>query len=138
MGVFTKRINVSASETEMVDISEDVQLAVKESWFNNGTATVFVTGSTAAVSTIEFEPGLKKDVKLLLKNLAPQEHPYEHHKTWGCDNGRSHLRATALGPSLTVPFVDKKLTLGTWQQVVLIELDTKKRTRELVVQVVGE
>jgi len=138
MTVFTKKIQVSGSETEMVDISEDVQLAVKESKFSNGTATVFVTGSTAAVSTIEFEPGLKKDVKILLENLAPKDYDYEHHKTWGCDNGRSHLRATALGPSLTVPFIDGKLTLGTWQQIILIELDTKKRTRELVVQVVGE
>lgn len=122
----------------MVDITGDVAEAVAETKLKAGTVTVFVPGSTGAVSTIEYEEGLMKDMPLALERIAPSKIPYEHNKTWGCDNGRSHVRATLIGPSLTVPFVDGRLTLGTWQQIVFLELDTRARDRTLVLQVVGE
>ena len=103
-----------------------------------GIAAVFVVGSTAGVTTIEFEPGAVADLNGLFERLAPRSTEYRHHLRWGDDNGSSHVRAALLGPSLTVPFVDGALTLGTWQQIMLLEFDTRPRTREVVVQIVGE
>ena len=100
--------------------------------------TVFVTGSTAAVTTIEFEPGAVSDFNRLFEQLAPRRGEYRHHLRWGDDNGSSHVRAALLGPSLTIPFVDGALTLGTWQQIMLVEFDTSARRREIVVQMIGE
>ena len=100
--------------------------------------TVFVVGSTAAVTTIEFEPGALADFNGLFERLAPRAADYRHHLRWGDDNGSSHVRAALLGPSITVPLVDGALTLGTWQQIMLLEFDTRSREREVVVQVVGE
>ena len=100
--------------------------------------TVFVIGSTAAVTTIEFEPGAVADFNRLLDTLAPRDADYAHHARWGDDNGSSHVRAALLGPALTVPFVNGELTLGTWQQIMLLELDTRARRREIVIQIVGE
>src|SRR6478736_4002473 len=100
--------------------------------------TVFVSGSTAAVTTIEFEPGAIADLNGLFEDLAPRGADYRHHLRWGDDNGSSHVRAALLGPSLTVPFADAKLLLGTWQQIMLLEFDTRPRKREIVIQIVGE
>jgi secondary thiamine-phosphate synthase enzyme len=101
----------------------------------SGLATVFVVGSTAAVTTIEFEPGAIADLNAVFEQLAPRRGEYRHHERWGDDNGSSHVRAAMLGPSLTIPIVDGQLTLGTWQQVMLLEFDTRPRDREIVIQV---
>ena len=99
---------------------------------------MFVVGSTAGITTIEFEPGAVADLNGLFERLAPRSAEYRHHLRWGDDNGSSHVRAALLGPSLTVPFVDGALTLGTWQQIMLLEFDTRPRNREVIVQIVGE
>src|SRR5688572_33396594 len=105
---------------------------------SSGLATVFVVGSTAGITTIEFEPGAIADLNGLFEKLAPRRGEYRHHLRWGDDNGSSHVRAAVLGPSLTVPFADRELALGTWQQLPLLEFDTRPRKREIVVQIVGE
>ena len=120
------------------DITDFVSAAVTASNCRAGTATVFVVGSTAAVTTIEFEPGAIADLNGLFEDLAPRGADYRHHLRWGDDNGSSHVRAALLGPSLTVPFADAKLLLGTWQQIMLLECDTRPRKREVVIQIVGE
>src|ERR671931_373422 len=120
------------------DITDVVSRIVGESRIANGLATVFVVGSTAAVTTIEFEPGAVADLNRVFEALAPRAGEYRHHLRWGDDNGSSHVRAALLGPSLAVPFADRKLVLGTWQQIILLEMDTRPRRREIVVQVVGE
>ena len=120
------------------DITDLVAAAVQESACTAGLATVFVVGSTAGVTTIEFEPGAVGDFNRMFDDLAPREADYRHHLRWGDDNGSSHVRASLLGPSLTIPFADGKLLLGTWQQVMLLEFDTRPRKRELVIQVIGE
>jgi len=139
MTVFAKHLHLSTeAEDDVVDITADVQQALEESGLENGIATVFVPGSTAAVTTIEFEPGLAKDFPEMLERVAPKSIPYRHQEAWHDDNGRSHVKASLIGPSLTVPFEDGRLTLGTWQQIVLVELDIRPRRREVVVQMVGE
>jgi len=119
------------------DITAHITRAIAESGMTAGVATIFVVGSTAGVTTIEFEPGAIADFNGLLERLAPRGGEYLHHLRWGDDNGSSHVRAALVGPSVTVPFVDGTLTLGTWQQVMLIEFDTRPRTREIVMQLVG-
>lgn len=139
MPVFTKRLELTTrAENDVVDITEEVQWAVEESGLNDGVATVFVPGSTAAVTTIEYEPGLVVDFPRMLERVAPGSIAYEHQKRWHDDNGRSHVKASLVGPSLAVPFVDGRLTLGTWQQIVFVELDIRPRKREAVVQIMGE
>lgn len=139
MTVFTKRIQLpTEAENDLLDITGEVQQAVEESGLGAGVATVFVPGSTAAVTTIEFEPGLAKDFPAMLERVAPRDIDYEHQKAWHDGNGRSHVKASLVGPSLSVPFEGGVLTLGTWQQIVLVELDVKPRHRKLVVQVMGE
>jgi secondary thiamine-phosphate synthase enzyme len=98
--------------------------------------TVFCQGSTGGVTTIEYEPGLKHDIRAFLETLLPYDRDYEHHKTWNDDNGSAHLRSALIGPSLTVPFVRKELSLGTWQQIVFLDFDTRPRKRTLILQVV--
>ena len=120
------------------DITGMVTDAVAGSGLADGIVTVFVVGSTAAVTTIEFEPGAIADVNGLFERLAPRDADYRHHLRWGDDNGSSHVRAALLGPSLTVPFEAGRLVLGTWQQIMLLEFDTRPRTREVVVQMIGE
>jgi secondary thiamine-phosphate synthase enzyme len=120
------------------DITEQVAAAVAASGAPTGIATVFVVGSTAAITTIEFEPGAIADLNGLFERLAPRSAEYRHHLRWGDDNGSSHVRAALLGPSLTVPFVEGALTLGTWQQIMLLEFDTRPRQREVVIQILGE
>jgi secondary thiamine-phosphate synthase enzyme len=120
------------------DITGEVARSVQESGSRSGVATVFVTGSTAGITTIEFEPGAVSDLNVVFETLAPRQGEYRHHLRWGDDNGSSHVRAALLGPSIAVPFADGKLLLGQWQQIALFEFDTRARRREIVVQVVGE
>lgn len=120
------------------DITEAVSTVLAEAGLQSGTVTVFVTGSTAGITAIEFEPGAVADFNGLFDRLAPRNADYRHHLRWGDDNGSSHVRAALLGPSLTVPFAGSRLLLGTWQQIVLVEFDTRARQREVIVQIVGE
>jgi secondary thiamine-phosphate synthase enzyme len=120
------------------DITDAVARAVAESGMRAGIAVVFVAGSTAAVSTIEFEPGAVFDFNQLLEKVAPRHADYQHHLRWGDDNGSSHARAALVGPSVTVPFAGSALVLGTWQQIMLLECDTRPRRREVIIQVLGE
>lgn len=135
----TKNIQLkSKGETDIIDITDHVSQAIQESSLSNGIATVFVAGSTAALSTIEYEPGLKHDFPRMLSRVAPEDIEYEHDNTWHDGNGHSHVRASLIGPSLTIPVVGGKLTLGTWQQIVFLEMDTRPRNRNVIVQLLGE
>ncbi len=139
MVVITKQIKISSkSENDIIDITEQVANAISESGISNGTITVFVSGSTGAITTIEYEPGLVNDFPEMLSRIAPDDINYEHEQRWHDGNGRSHVKASLVGPSLTVPFKDGQLLLGTWQQIVFLELDTRARTRNLVLQIIGE
>jgi secondary thiamine-phosphate synthase enzyme len=133
----TVSIRTSAKD-EVIDITGKVQNIVTNSGIENGLACMFVAGSTAAVTTIEFEPGLVKDFNDAMDRLYPKGIEYEHHRRWGDGNGHSHVRASLVGPSLTVPVVDGRLLLGTWQQIVFLEFDNRPRSREVAVQIVGE
>jgi secondary thiamine-phosphate synthase enzyme len=128
----------SKGETDIIDITDHVSQAIEESSVSNGIATVFVAGSTAALTTIEYEPGLKHDFPQMLSRVAPKDIVYEHDNTWHDGNGHSHVRASLIGPSLTIPVVGGKLTLGTWQQIVFLEMDTRPRNRNVIVQMLGE
>jgi secondary thiamine-phosphate synthase enzyme len=123
---------------DVVDITSSVAEAVRNSGLVDGTVTVFVPGATAGVTTIEYEPGLVEDIDELFERVAPVGREYHHDLRWHDGNGHSHVRASLLGPSLTVPFSGGKLTLGIWQQVVLVDFDNRPRDRELVCQVLGE
>src|SRR6266850_3068877 len=133
-----KRDITTKGQGDAHDITDLVASAVAESACAAGLVTVFIVGSTAALTTIEFEPGAVADLNRLFEEIAPRHAEYRHHLRWGDDNGSSHVRAALLGPSLTIPFADRSLLLGTWQQILLLELDTRPRKREIVVQVVGE
>jgi secondary thiamine-phosphate synthase enzyme len=125
-------------EGEVVDLTAHLAAAVRESGMLSGVATVFVVGSTAAVTTIEYEPGVLEDLVRALDVLAPRDAAYSHDRAWGDGNGRSHVRAALVGPSLSVPFRDGRLLLGTWQQVVLLELDVRSsRSRVVTVTLTG-
>ena len=138
MTITTRKHQVSTSgQGDAHDVTKIVADAVAAAAITSGTAVVFVVGSTAAITTIEFEPGAIADFNGLLDRLAPRGADYRHHLRWGDDNGSSHVRAALVGPSLTVPVVDGALALGTWQQIMLLECDTQPRQREVVVQVVG-
>ena len=123
---------------DIIDITSEVTEKVNESGISNGTVTLFITGSTAAITTIEYEPGLVSDFSNMWDRVIPQNIPYEHNKAWGDGNGHSHVRASMLGASLTIPFVDKSLTLGTWQQIVFVDFDNRPRSRKIVLQIMGE
>ena len=139
MAVITKQIKISSkSENDIIDITEQVANAISESGISNGTITVFVSGSTGAITTIEYESGLVNDFPEMLSRIAPDDINYEHEQRWHDGNSRSHVKASLVGPSLTVPFKDGQLLLGTWQQIVFLELDTRARTRNLVLQIIGE
>ncbi|MDH4123258.1 MAG: secondary thiamine-phosphate synthase enzyme YjbQ [Thermoplasmata archaeon] len=127
----------TAGMDDIHDITEQVEKQVEASGIRNGVACVFVIGSTAAVTTVEYEPGLVKDIQEALERLYPKNIDYEHHRRWGDGNGHSHVRASMVGASLSVPVKDGNLVLGTWQQIVFLELDVRARNREVVVQVVG-
>ncbi len=119
-------------------VAQLIHQAVQASGLQSGMVTVFCPGSTGGLTTIEYESGALSDLKRVLDEIAPPDRDYRHHLRWGDDNGHSHVRAALLGPSLTIPFVDGRLTLGTWQQIVFIDFDTRPRSRRLIVQIVGE
>ena len=128
----------TAGQGDVHDITPVVARVVTESDLSSGLATTSVVGSTAVVTTIEHEPGAVADLNRLLDRLAPRDGDYAHHARWGDDNGSSHVRAALMGPSLTIPFERGELILGTWQQIVLLECDTRPRRRPFVVQIMGE
>lgn len=128
----------TSGQGDVRDITGEVARAVAGTGLRRGVATVFVIGSTAGITTLEFEDGVVADLDRAFEALAPRHGEYQHHLRWHDDNGSSHVRAALLGPSVTVPFVDGQLTLGTWQQIALVELDTRGRRREVVIQVIGE
>jgi secondary thiamine-phosphate synthase enzyme len=125
-------------EVEVLDLTRQLQGVVSGSGLRDGIACIFNPGSTGALTTIEHEPGLLRDLPEALERLFPRGMTYHHDETWHDGNGHSHVRASMIGPGLTVPFVEGRLTLGTWQQIVLVELDNKARRRSIVVQMVGE
>ena len=125
-------------EGEILDITDKTQRVIESSRLRSGVAVLFVLGSTRAITTIEYEPGLLADLPVALERLAPKDASYEHEKRWHDGNGHSHIRASMIGPDLSVPFRDKKLTLGTWQQIVFLELDIRPRDRTVIVQLVGK
>lgn len=125
-------------EVDMVDITPQIEAELNRARIKNGTATVFVAGSTAGVTTIEYEPGLITDFKEMWQRIVPRNIKYEHDSRWGDGNGYSHVRASLLGASMVIPVADGKLTLGTWQQVVLVDFDNRPRSREIVLQFMGE
>jgi secondary thiamine-phosphate synthase enzyme len=139
LALVTDSVAVSTrGDSHMVDLTARVQEVVRRHGFREGQALVFVSGSTAGLTTVEFEPGLQKDLPAAFERLAPRGMRYAHEETWHDDNGHAHVRASLLGPCLTVPFRDGRLLLGTWQQVVLIDFDTRPRQRDVVVQLSGE
>lgn len=139
MTVETKKISFSTQgEVQIMDMTDLVQRAISESKSTNGIVTVFVPGATGAVTTIEYEPGLLNDFPRILERISPKNMDYEHELRWHDGNGHSHCRASLLGPSLTVPFTQKKLMLGTWQQIVFVELDVRPRNRNVILQIIGE
>ncbi|VUT27167.1 MAG: hypothetical protein MASP_01976 [Candidatus Methanolliviera sp. GoM_asphalt] len=139
MKIISRRLNFKTrGETDIIDITSDISDEIKNSGVKDGIVTIFVPGSTGAVTTIEYEPGLLKDLPAMLERIAPKEIEYEHEKRWHDGNGHSHVRASLLGPSITVPFEDGRLTLGTWQQIVFVELDNRSRSREVVLQIMGD
>jgi secondary thiamine-phosphate synthase enzyme len=131
-GIKTKGFN------DILDITDEVQSLISESGLSEGSALVFVVGSTAGITTIEFEPGLMKDYPELLEKLIPSNKSYYHDNTWHDGNGYAHLRASLQGASFTVPFSDKHLLLGTWQQIILIDFDNRQRSRNIIVQLTGK
>ena len=140
MAVETHEFEIETQgDSQVLNLTDHVVQFVNAGRISEGLVTNFVVGSTAGITTTEFEPGLvDHDLKAAFENLAPQDARYRHEETWHDDNGHSHVRASLLGPSLTVPLVNRKMQLGTWQQIILIDFDTRPRTRRIVVQVIGE
>src|SRR5215210_2315818 len=139
MSVLTKVITVSSNgENDMLDITRQTDESIKASGLQDGIVTILVSGSTASITTIEYEVGLKKDFPKMLARIAPSEIEYEHDNTWHDGNGHSHVRASLIGPGLTIPFKAGNLMLGAWQQIVLLETDTRPRERKIILQIIGE
>ena len=139
MTVQTKEITLqSRGNCDIIDVTSEVANHVEKSGIDNGIVTLFVVGSTAGITTIEYEPNLLSDFNDMWDRVIPQNIPYEHDKTWGDGNGHSHVRASTLGASLTVPFVNKRLTLGTWQQIIFVDFDNRPRSRKIAIQILGE
>jgi len=139
MAVFQDEIKINTQgEVDIIDITEELDETIKKSKLKNGLINIFVPGSTGTITTIEYEPGLKKDIPIALEKIAPKKQYYNHHETWHDDNGHSHVRASLMGPEITIPIKNGSMIHGTWQQIVFIELDTRKRTRNLFVTIIGE
>ena len=137
--VVGKRINVQTKgHCDLINITRQVAEQINESGVDNGTVTLFVVGSTAGLATIEYESGLLSDFEDMWQRIVPEGIPYRHDLRWGDGNGFSHVRASLLGASLVVPFTNKKLSLGTWQQIILVDFDNRPRSREIVLQIMGE
>lgn len=125
-------------DCDIIDITSQVAGQVAESGINSGTVTVFVPGSTAGLTTIEYESGLVADLKKMWQRVVPRDIPYDHDRRWGDGNGHSHVRASMLGSSLVVPFSEHRLTLGTWQQIIFVDFDNRPRSRQVILQIMGE
>ncbi len=139
MAVITRKIRLDTKgETDIIDITTQVAAQLKGSALTNGALTVFVSGATGGITTLEYEPGLVKDLQRAFEEIAPRDREYAHNKKWGDMNGYSHVRASLLGPSINVPFTDGKLMLGQWQQIIFIDFDNRPRSREIILQVIGE
>ena len=137
--VVTKKISLQTKgNCDIIDITPQVEQQVAEADINNGTATLFVDGSTAGIATIEFESGAVSDFQSMWQRNIPQNIPYDHDRRWGDGNGHSHIRASLLGASLVVPFNDKRLTLGTWQQIIVVDFDNRPRSRQIILQIMGD
>ena len=139
MSVETKSFAINTmGDCDLLDITGEINGLLEESDISNGNVTVFVPGSTAGITTIEYESGALNDLKEAFSRIAPDDIHYAHNARWGDGNGHSHIRASLLGPSLTIPFNSSRLILGTWQQVILVDFDNRPRTREIVLQLIGE
>jgi len=137
--VITKELHLQTQgHTEVQDITRQVEELVRGTDLRAGVVILFCPGSTGGLTTIEYESGAVSDLRQVLDEIAPPDRDYRHHQRWGDDNGSAHVRAALVGPSLTVPFVEGRLTLGTWQQIVFLDFDTRPRSRRLVAQVMGE
>jgi len=137
--VVTRQISFeSKGNGDIIDITPQVAQQLGEAEINSGIVTLFVAGSTAGITTIEYESGLLADFQNMWERNIPQNIPYDHNRRWGDGNGHSHVRASLLGASLVIPFADKKLTLGTWQQVVIVDFDNRPRSRQVILQIMGE
>ncbi|MFC1908737.1 secondary thiamine-phosphate synthase enzyme YjbQ [Chloroflexota bacterium] len=137
--VITREIGLQTrGECDIVDITAQVEQQIAESDIKSGTVTVFIAGSTAGITTIEFEPGLVADLKSMWTRLVPKNISYEHDSRWGDGNGFSHVRASLLGASLVAPFRNQRLMLGTWQQIVVVDFDNRTRQRQIILQIIGE
>ena len=133
----TKHQINTKGQGDVKDVTSLVSRVISDSSIKAGLATIVVVGSTAGITTIEFEPGAIADLNRVWDQLAPRDGEYEHHLRWGDDNGSSHVRAAMLGPSISLPFEHGRLCIGTWQQIVLIEFDTRARSREVIVQLIA-
>ena len=139
MAVITKSFSIKTKgDTDILDITHQVEKALKETQLKNGILTVFVPGSTAGITTTEYEPGLLQDLPATFEKLIHKRDEYKHNLTWGDGNGYAHVRAALLKSFFTVPFVKGEMILGTWQQIILVDFDNRRRQREIVVQIIGE
>jgi secondary thiamine-phosphate synthase enzyme len=139
MTTFSETISLSTKGfSDILDITHHVDRVINRSKIKNGLVTVFCSGSTGGVTTIEYESGVLMDLQKAIEKIIPSDIPYEHDKRWGDGNGFSHVRAALMKPSLTIPLIGEKLTLGTWQQIVFIDFDNRRRERNILVQVMGE
>ncbi len=139
MKIITDRIQLKTKGAgDLIDVTDRIAALLHSTKLITGQVTIFHIGSTAAITTFEFEPGMIKDMQELYEKIVPSGHHYHHDDTWGDANGFSHLRAALQGPSLTIPFENNKMLLGTWQQIVLAEFDNKPRNRQIVVQIIGQ
>jgi len=139
MGVVTKKIKLSTKgDTDIINITAETASAVLNTGLKNGSVTIFVPGSTAGITTVEYEPGLVDDLKAFFEKIAPKSGAYQHNIKWKDGNGYSHVRASFLGPGITVPFIDNKMQLGRWQQIIFIDFDNRPRDREVIIQIIGE
>ena len=137
--VITRQISIQTQgNSDIIDITPEVAHEVSASELINGTVTVFIAGSTAGVTTVEYEPGLVADLQSLWERIAPADIPYQHGRRWGDGNGHAHVRASLLGASLVVPFQDKSLILGTWQQIIVVDFDNRARSRQIILQIMGD
>ncbi len=139
MKIVTDKIEINTrGNTDIIDITTKVQEVITKSGVKEGNVLVFAVGSTAGITTIEYEPGLLKDLPELFEKLIPSNRPYHHDKTWGDGNGYAHLRASMLGASIQIPFSKGHLLLGTWQQIIFVDFDNRARQRKIIVQIIGE
>ncbi len=137
--VVTKEITLNTrGECDIIDITPDIEQEVAKAGMAKGVVTIFVAGSTAGLTTIEFESGVLADLQGMWERIVPKDITYAHDRRWGDGNGYSHVRASLLGASLTVPFSNKRLMVGTWQQIVLVDFDNRPRSRQVILQIMGE